>query len=73
METTKPLWTSIQFCLAIPAMAAELRNPSVPLIHVSYEQVVSNPEETLKRLTDFLEVSYEPEALITNGPRLQKG
>lgn len=47
----------------IPAMAEELRNPSVPLIHVSYEQVVSNPEETLKRLTDFLEVPFEPEAL----------
>ena len=49
----------------------ELRNPSVPLIHVSYEQVVSNPEETLKRLTDFLEVPYEPEALDYNGQKVE--
>ena len=47
----------------IPAMAKELRSPSVPLLHVSYEQIVSNPEETLQRLTDFLEIPFEPEAL----------
>ena len=29
----------------IPAMAAELRNPSVPLIHVSYEQLFPIPKK----------------------------
>ena len=47
----------------IPAMAKELQEPSVPILHVSYEEIVTNPEEMLQRLTDFLEVPYEPEAL----------
>ena len=53
-------------------MAAELRI-QVPLDSCSHEQVVSNPEETLKRLTDFLEVPYEPEALDYKRAKLQKG
>ena len=44
-----------------------------PLIHVSYEQVVSNPEETLKRLTDFLDVPYEPEALDYKRAKVAEG
>ena len=57
----------------IPAMAKELSNPSVPLIHVSYEQLVSNSEETLKLLSEFLEVPFEPEALDYNRAKVADG
>lgn len=57
----------------IPAMAKELRSPSVPLIHVSYEQIVSKPEDTLKRLSDFLDVPFEPEALDYKRAKVAEG
>ena len=47
----------------VPAMADFLRNGSVPHIHVKYEDLVSDPEETLKRISSFLGVPFEPEAV----------
>lgn len=48
----------------IPAMAAFLRAPDgPPRLHVSYESLVTSPEETLQKISDFLEIPFEPEAL----------
>ena len=47
----------------IPVMTDCIRRADVPLLHVSYEEVASKPEETLQRLSTFLDIPFEPEAL----------
>ena len=47
----------------IPAMAAFLRTTKVPHLHVRYEDLVSDPEATLERISTFLGIAFEPEAV----------
>ena len=47
----------------VPVMAAFLRDPAARTLHVSYEQTVSEPEATLERISAFLDIPFEPEAL----------
>jgi hypothetical protein len=47
----------------IPRMAWLLRERPVPLVHVKYEDVVANPEEELRRVSEFLDIPFEPEAV----------
>ena len=47
----------------IPAMANFLRESSCDKIHVSYEDVAQNPEHVLRRISDFLQIPYEPDAI----------
>jgi hypothetical protein len=47
----------------VPAMANFLRTTTAPHLHVRYEDLVSNPEETLERISAFLEIPFEPEAV----------
>lgn len=46
----------------VPAMADFLRRATVPFLHVKYEDVVSNPEETLKSIYSHIGVEHEPES-----------
>jgi len=47
----------------VPVMAGFLREPTERTLHVSYEQTVSEPEATLERISAFLDIPFEPEAL----------
>ncbi len=47
----------------VPVMAAFLRDPTERVLQVSYEQTVSEPEATLERISRFLDIPFEPEAL----------
>ena len=47
----------------VPAMAAFLREPAARTLHVSYEAVTSAPEAQLERISAFLGIPFEPEAL----------
>ena len=47
----------------VPAMADFLRTATAPFLHVRYEDLVQNPEETLKAISAFLEIPFEPEAV----------
>lgn len=47
----------------VPVMAEFLRDPTERVLHVSYEQTVSEPEATLERISAFLDIPFEPEAL----------
>jgi hypothetical protein len=44
----------------VPAMARLLRAADVPLARVGYEDLVQRPEEEMRRVCDFLGVSFEP-------------
>lgn len=44
----------------VPAMARFLRERAVPLIQVGYEQLVQQPEAEMRRVFDFLGLSFEP-------------
>jgi hypothetical protein len=47
----------------VPAMARLLRERSVPLVQVAYEQLVQHPAEEMRRVCDFLALPFEPEAI----------
>ena len=47
----------------IPVMADGIRRSAVSLLHISYEEVASKPEETLQKISTFLDIPFEPEAL----------
>lgn len=47
----------------IPVMARFLRERPCPTLHVTYENVASQPEVELKRISEFLGIPYEPDAL----------
>lgn len=57
----------------IPAMASALREMSVPIYHCSYEALVSEPEETLKAISAFLEIPFQEEALNYQSAEVAKG
>jgi hypothetical protein len=47
----------------VPAMARLLRERPVALIQVGYEQLVRQPETEMRRMCEFLGLSFEPEAI----------
>ncbi|RMD82682.1 MAG: sulfotransferase [Candidatus Dadabacteria bacterium] len=47
----------------VPAIAKFLRERKVPIYHVVYEKLVSDPERYLAEIFDFLGVPNEPEAV----------
>ena len=57
----------------VPAMAGLLRSASVPMIHVGYEDLVSEPELHLERIFSFLGVPHEPGAVNYGKTGMQKG
>jgi hypothetical protein len=44
----------------VPAIARFLRQTTVPTCAVRYENLVQEPEQTARRLCDFLEIEYQP-------------
>ena len=44
----------------VPAIARFLREPPVPLVHVRYEALVTDPEATLREICGHLGVDFEP-------------
>ncbi len=44
----------------VPALAGFLRQTDVPFFHLSYEDLVREPEQWLRKICAFLEISYEP-------------
>jgi hypothetical protein len=51
----------------IPALAGFLRQTEVNFVHVSYETLVRDPEQCLKKICDYLEIPFEPEAVNYGG------
>jgi hypothetical protein len=47
----------------VPVMARFLDAPTERVLQVSYEQTVTEPESTLERISAFLDIPFEPEAL----------
>ncbi len=47
----------------VPAMAEFLRERPVPLLHITYEELVAAPAPQLERIFAFLGVEHEPEAV----------
>ena len=47
----------------VPAMAAFLRERPVPLVHVAYEDLVTEPSEQLERIFAFLGLENDPDAV----------
>jgi len=47
----------------VPAMADFLRQDAVACLHVGYEDLVANPEAVLEKISGYLEIPFEPEAL----------
>lgn len=47
----------------VPAMAAFLRERPVPLLHVAYEDLVTEPSEQLERIFAFLGLENDPDAV----------
>jgi len=44
----------------VPAVARFLREASVPMHHVRYEDLVASPEQHMREISDFLGVEFEP-------------
>lgn len=57
----------------VPAMAAFLRERPVPICHVGYEELVSNPEGELERIFAFLGLENEPEAVEYGDKEMKAG
>ena len=47
----------------IPVVSAFLKEPTAPHIHVHYEAVAANPEAELQRISEFLEIPFEADAI----------
>src|SRR3990172_12183198 len=47
----------------VPAMAGFLRQRSVPLVQVGYEDLVQRPEAEMRRVFDFLGLPFEADAI----------
>jgi len=57
----------------VPAMARFLRERPVPLVHVSYEALVTEPDRQLERVFAFLGLEHEPGAVDYGKTDMQKG
>ena len=47
----------------VPALAAALRDRSLPVVHVGYEDFVRDPERGWRELCDALHLTHEPDAI----------
>ena len=47
----------------VPAVATFLRDRPVPLLHVAYEDLVTEPEPELERIFAFMGLEHEPDAV----------
>ncbi len=47
----------------VPAMARFLRDRPVPLVRVSYEELVQHPEAEMRRVFEFLGLPFEPDTV----------
>ena len=47
----------------VPAMAAFLRQQTVPFVHVRYEDLVTDPEGLMKTIYDYIGVPFEAETI----------
>ena len=47
----------------VPAMARFLRERPVPLVHVRYKDLVTNPEDEMRRVFEFIGVPFEASAI----------
>jgi hypothetical protein len=47
----------------VPAIARFLREPPVPLVHVRYEALVTDPEATLREICRHVGVGFEPDMI----------
>jgi len=47
----------------VPALATFLRDKPAPILHVSYEGLVADPESTLASICAFLDIPNEPDAV----------
>jgi hypothetical protein len=47
----------------VPVMAKFLRDKPAPMIHVKYEEIVTNPEQELEKMFNFLDLPVEKEAV----------
>jgi hypothetical protein len=47
----------------VPVMAAFLRDKPIHHLHVRYEDLVTDPEGQLARISEFLDIPYEPDAV----------
>jgi hypothetical protein len=47
----------------VPAIARFLRESSAWRLHVRYEDLVTNPEDTLRKVCEFLELPFEEDAI----------
>lgn len=57
----------------IPALAAGLEQPPEKLLHVSYEHLVQHPTEELQRISAFLDIPVQEQALEYNRASVDKG
>jgi hypothetical protein len=47
----------------VPAMATFLRDRPVPLLHVAYEDLVTDPEPEMERIFAFLGIEHDPDVV----------
>jgi len=47
----------------VPAIARFLRKKEAPMVHVRYEDLVSDPEMHMKRICEALELEFEPDMI----------
>ena len=57
----------------IPAISDFIENPPKHMIHVSYEQLVQDSRQTLERVSSFLEIPMQEEALNYHRVHVEKG
>ncbi len=47
----------------VPAIAKLLRKPPTNMLHITYEELVQNPQEELQKITAWLNLAYQPAML----------
>jgi hypothetical protein len=58
----------------VPAMATFLRDRPVPLLHIAYEDLVTEPEPELERIFAFMGLEHDPDAVeYGKGAPVKKG
>lgn len=53
----------------VPAIGGFLRRSAVPLLHVRYEDLVTDPESWVQRICEFVGVPFEPEMIRYGGKK----
>ncbi len=57
----------------IPALSAVLRDPPKNTLHVQYEDLVQHPQDNLQRISDFLDIPFQEQALEYTRTDVNKG